>query len=285
MPGAAVRTSWVHPVLAALALLVASACGGDTPPTSPTPTVSAAAELSVQGDPESPQGATWTYRGVFEGVTFDLQGVLLKPQGAGPFPAVIISHGVGGNAAGYSLGIASEMVRWGLVCIATNYTHAAGVPFGAPGTPFEAGASQSNLLRAHAVHEILRLVRYVDLRRVAAHGHSAGAFVTSVLVATYPSDFRVASHTAGGSRPDAAADGISPSDTQVRNIRVPYQLHHGELDALVPLASAQRFADTLRATGVPYELHVYGGAQHNDVARSDTMFSRVRAWYVTHGLF
>src|SRR5687768_8616499 len=72
-------------ILAALALLVASACGGDRSPTTPTPTVTPAAQLSVQGDPEAPQGASWTYRGVFEGVTFDLQGILLKPQGAGPF--------------------------------------------------------------------------------------------------------------------------------------------------------------------------------------------------------
>jgi dienelactone hydrolase len=177
------------------------------------------------------------------------------------------------------------MVRWGLVCIATNYTHAGGVPLGAPGSAGEAGASQSNILRAHAVHEILRRLGYVDLGRVAAHGHSAGAFVTSVLVGTYPNDFRVASHTAGGARPDALADGISPSETQVRNIRLPYQLHHGELDALVPLASAQRFADTLRAIGVPNELYVYAGAQHNDVSRNDTMFGRVRTWYAAHGMF
>ena len=272
-------------LLATLTFLLASACGGASPPTSPSPSPTPPALLNIQGDPESPQGATWTYRGVFEGVAFDLQGILLKPLGGGPFPAVIISHGVGGNASSYSLGIAGEMVRWGLVSIATNYTHAGGVPLGAPGSPIEAGASQSNVQRAHAVYEILRLLRYVDMRRVAAHGHSAGAFVTSALVGTYPNDFRVASHTAGGARPDGFGDAISPSATQVRRIRAPYQLHHAELDALVPLASAQLFADNLRAAGVPYELHVYMGAQHNDVARNDTMFSRVRAWYTAHSLF
>jgi dienelactone hydrolase len=274
-----------HRLSVLLVLLVAAGCGSHESPTSPTPNVAPAALFSLQGDPESPQGATWTYRGDFEGVTYDLQGILFKPAGAGPFPAVIISHGVAGNATGYSMGIATEMVRWGLVSIATNYTHAGGVPLGAPGSFADAGGSRSNVLRAHAVREILRRLGYVDLRRLAAHGHSAGAFVTSVLLSTYPSDFRVASHTAGGSRPDALADGISPSDSQVRAIRAPYQLHHAELDFLVPVASEQRLADTLRAVGVPTELYVYSGAQHNDVSRDATMFSRVRAWYTAHGLF
>ena len=51
----------------------------------------------LQGDPESAQGATWTYRGSLDRVTFDLQGILLKPAGGGPFGAVVISHGAGGH--------------------------------------------------------------------------------------------------------------------------------------------------------------------------------------------
>ena len=93
---------------------------------------------------------------------------MLKPQGAGPFPGVILSHGAGGSANYYSRGIAAEMVRWGLVCIATNYTHAGGVPLGAPGTLSDVGASQANVLRAHAVgpaypsRGVEHLVRPVD---------------------------------------------------------------------------------------------------------------------------
>jgi dienelactone hydrolase len=270
-------------LVAPLLLVLVAAC--DESPTNPTSNPSNSAQLNVQGDPAAAQGATWTYRGEFEGVTFDLQGVLFKPAGAGPFGAVILSHGGGGNAANYTPGIATEMVSWGLVAIATNYTFAGGVPLGAPGSASELGASQSNILRAHAMREILRRLGYVDMRRLAAHGHSQGAFVTSVLLATYPTDVRVASHTSGGARPDNLADGISPSESQARSIRVPYQLHHGELDGLAPVASEQRIVDALRAGGVPSELYVYAGAQHNDVTRDPTMFTRVRAWYGAHGLF
>jgi len=152
-------------------VIVALACGcserslSPTAPSTPLPP----AAFALQGDPESGQGATWTYKGSLQGTTFDLQGVLLKPAGPGPFPAVVISHGAGGNATGYSRAIALTMRGWGLVGIATNYTHAAGVPIGSPGTINDPGASQANALRAYAMVEILRTLGYVGVEVVHQH--------------------------------------------------------------------------------------------------------------------
>ena len=159
--------------------------------------------LSIAGDPESASGATWTLVGTLDGTTVDLQGILLKPRGRGPFPAVVLSHGAGGNAQSYGRELGSVMRKWGLVCIAVNYTHARGVPLGAPGTLLQQGASPANAFRAHAAVTVLARLGYVDVRRVAAHGHSMGAFVTTAFVAAYPGDVRVASHTAGGVLLDA----------------------------------------------------------------------------------
>jgi dienelactone hydrolase len=276
----------IRALAAALVLVLSTGCGRDAGSASPTgPSQSASSPtLTIQGDPASPQGASWTYVGTLAGVAYDLQGILLKPQGSGPFPAVVISHGAGGNATAYSRGVATEMVRWGLVCIATNYTHAGGVPIGAPGTLLEPGASQANVLRAHAAYEILRGLGYVAMGRVAAHGHSMGAFVTTALIATYPSDFRVASHTAGGVRIDVIT-GAAPTETQARGIRTPYQLHHGDADSVVPIESDRRLDTVLLSVGVTHELLVYAGAEHNDVANNPTVLARIRAWYSTHGLF
>ena len=282
--------SWVAPFrlfsVAALGWLVA-ACGGQSAsPTSPTPSPNPTpvVGLSLQGDPESAQGATWTFTGVVAGSTVDLQGILLKPRGTGPFPAVIISHGAGGNANGYSKSIATDMVSWGLVCIATNYTHASGVPLGAPGTANEPGASGANITRARAAYEILRSLGYVDIARMAAHGHSMGAFVTTGLVAAYPADFRVVSHTAGGVRPDSSI-GAAPTETQARSIRTPYQMHHGDQDTTVPINMDQRFSDVLQAVGTTRELFVYPGFGHSDMAHDATALNRIRAWYAAHGMF
>jgi dienelactone hydrolase len=268
-----------------LVLAALSACGGGSSPTSPPPPTSdPLSGFTLSGDPSSQGGATWRYVAQISGTSYDLQGILLKPQGGGPFPAVIISHGNGGNAHGYSRAIAREMVGWGLVCIATNYTHAGGVPIGSPGASNESGASSANVQRARRLVEILRGLGYVDLNRVALHGHSMGAFVTAATAGTHPDLFRAASHTAGGIRPDSI-DAPAPTQSQVAGIRAAYQMHHGDRDFVVPLLADQLFASVLAARGVRHELLVYPGADHDDVAGSLLVLERIRAWYASNGVF
>jgi dienelactone hydrolase len=283
--------------LAVITLVVlALGCGGPSspsqPPPSPSPTPSPSPSPSptplpgtftISGNPAGAAGATWTYQAVISGVTYDLQGILFRPAGNGPFGAVIVSHGTGGNAYGYSTTIARTMVDWGLVVIATHYTHAGGVPIGSPGFANEIGASSANIARARQMVELLRSLGYVDMNRLAAHGHSGGAFITSGLLGASPGLFRVASHTAGGARLDTQSAAV-PSASHVSAIRAPYQLHHGENDQSVPLASEQLLASILLAQGVPHELYVYPGAGHNDVGLSAVMFDRVRAWYSANGM-
>jgi dienelactone hydrolase len=239
--------------------------------------------LSIAGDPESASGATWTLVGTLDGTTVDLQGILLKPRGRGPFPGVVLSHGAGGNAQSYSREVGRVMRAWGLVCIAVNYTHAVGVAAG-QGTWLQQGASPANTFRAHAAVTILARLRYVDVRRVAAHGHSMGAFVTTAFVAAYPADVRVASHTSGGVLLDAIhRDGMPiPSVAQARRIQAPYQWHHGLLDYAVPFLLDRRFDSVLTA---PHEGHLYPRLGHGELATDPEVLSRVRAWYTAHGMF
>jgi hypothetical protein len=130
----------------------------------------------LTGNPASAGGATWTYKDTVNGVIYDLEGILLKPAGTANLPAVVISHGHDGNVNIYSINIAKTMRSWGLVCIATNYTHSAGVPVGSPGDSTEPGASTANIQRARKCVEILGTLGYVDTTRIAAHGNSMGAF-------------------------------------------------------------------------------------------------------------
>lgn len=239
--------------------------------------------FSLIGDAASSGGATWTYRWREAGIEYDLQGILFTPGGAGSFPAVIISHGNGSNVSGYSLDVARVMVGWGLVCIATNYTHAGGVPIGSPGTASEAGATPNNVRRARRLVEILRGLGYVDMSRIALHGHSLGAFVSEATAAAHPGLFRAASHTAGGIAPDIVS-GFAPTESEIANIRAPYQMHHGDRDFVVPLIADQLFATALRNRGVTHELVTYPGAGHDDVRLNPAVLDRIRAWYQSKGV-
>ena len=238
----------------------------------------------LAGDPESASGAKWTLVGTLDGNAVNLQGILLKPRGRGPLPAVVLSHGAGGNAESYSRAVGRVMRTWGLVCIAVNYTHADGVPLGAPGSLLQQGASRENAFRAHAAVTALARLHYVDVRRIAAHGHSMGAFVTTAFVAAYPVDVRVASHTAGGVLLDAIHhEGMPlPSVAEARRIQAPYQWHHGLLDYAVPFLLDRRFDSVLTA---PHEGHLYRSLRHNEVATDFEVLERIRAWYTTHGMF
>ncbi|MCU0242089.1 MAG: dienelactone hydrolase family protein [Vicinamibacteria bacterium] len=236
----------------------------------------------VTGDSRSASGAPWTYASTDDGVAYKMEGVLFLPAGAGPFPGVVLSHGKGGLPSSYSATVGRTMVQWGLAVIAPRYTHAADsdgrnaslLPAGGD------GASQANVLRAHKARDLLACAGNVDLARVAAHGHSMGAFVTGELLGSYPSDFRAASHTAGGST--SGPNATRPATAAL--IRTPYQLHHGDADVVVALASDQALDRILADNGAPHELHVYAGYSHERMATDGLMFSRVQAWYVAHGV-
>lgn len=268
--------------LAALTVVLGASMACGASPTGPTP-AGTLAGFAITGDPVSAGGATWTYQATRSGVAYDLQGVLLKPAGPGPFPAVIISHGGGGSAAGYSRAIGQVMVSWGLVSIATNYTHADGVPIGSPGAASDAGASVANVRRVRQLVDILAALGDVDMSRLALHGHSMGAFVTAAIAGAYPDLFRAASHTAGGIAPEFVI-GLAPTEAQIAGIRAPYQMHHGDRDFVVPLLADELFAAALRARGVVHELVVYQGAGHDDVRLNPVVLDRIREWYRSKGV-
>lgn len=269
-------------LLLATGVGAASGCGGGA---SSATAPAADTGFVVTGNPEAAGGASWSYRGTVGGVAYDLTGVLLKPPGSGPFPAVVLSHGAGGVASDYGVALGSVMVGWGMVAIAVNYTHSAGVPIGAPGDASQPGASQANLLRAQRTYELLARLGYVDLTRVAAHGHSMGAYVTTALLGAHPGEFRVASHTGGGVRPAAIVIGPAPSPGAAVGITTPYQLHHGELDQTVPLSYELRLDSMLTARTIPHQLFVYPGEDHLGPSRSPVMLQHVHDWYAANGMF
>jgi dienelactone hydrolase len=264
----------------ALVLLGLLACLTGPSPVGMRSAVPDCAAFAVLGDARSVGGAIWTYRSTDEGVRYALEGALFTPAGAGPHPAVVISHGRNGDAGTYSARIARTVVGWGLVAIATNYTHAPDrVDRGnAPDGPD--GASPANVQRAEKTRQLLRCVGGVDLARVTAHGNSMGAFVTAQLLGTHPGVFRAASHTSGG----VGGRGGATDPLVAARITTPYQVHHGDADAVVPLSQDQALIRVLTDSGTSNALRVHAGHGHPDLAHDPLVLAQVRDWYRAHGV-
>jgi acetyl esterase/lipase len=225
-------------------------------------------------------GERWAYR---DG-DFAMDGILLKPEGKGPFPAVLISHGYGGNAQSFGMQKAREMMKWGMVCIAPNYTHAVqpGAQRGGP-PPRDAGASAENIRRAKTCVEILRGMPEVDAKHIAAYGHSMGGFVTIGLAADAPGLLNAAAITGSGVAPQ---DGFpAPSAGAAEKIRTPFLILHGSADSTVRPEQSASLKAVLDRNKVPNERRVFEGENHPiDQTKREEVFAQIRQWFTKQGV-
>jgi dienelactone hydrolase len=200
---------------------------------------------------------------------------------------VLISHGLGGSAESFGLNKAREFVKWGLVCIAPNYTHnvrgatRGGGQRGAH--PPDYGASEENLRRARACVEILRGLAYVDNKRIAAYGHSMGGFVTIGLAATVPDLLKAAAITGSGVAPRAGYP--APSAELAAKIRAPFLILHGGNDPVVRPEQSASLKEVLDRNRVPNERRVFDGEGHAiDQSKREEVFNAIRDWFRRHGV-
>jgi dienelactone hydrolase len=224
------------------------------------------------------EGERWTLR---EGRT-TLEGILVKPEGDGPFPGILVSHGLGGNAEGFGLPKARELVKMGFVCIGPNYAHAR--RDGAlVGERKDFGASDENLRRASRCLDLLEGLPYVDRTRLAAYGHSMGGFLTIGLAAKETARVKAAAITAGGIAP---VEGVpAPSVARAEKIRAPFLIFHGDADQVVPAERSASLKQVLDRNQVPNERRVYPGVGHGvDREKSTEVFAAMKAWFQKHGV-
>ena len=219
-------------------------------------------------------GARWTY----QDEQLKMQGGFLKPEGNGPFPAIVISHGLGGGPDGFSMPKAREFVKWGFVCIAPEYTHAKG---GDDRKTF--GASPDNLRRATKCLDILASLPYVDQKRICAYGNSMGAFVTIGLAATAPDRLAAAAITAGGVAPKAGFP--APATEEAAKVRTPFCILHGTTDTTVRPEMSATFKEVLDKNKVPSVRTVFEGVGHNlHQEKAKEVYQHLQDWFRKQGV-
>src|SRR5260370_29183005 len=111
-----------------------------------------------------------------------IQGDLAKPDGAGPFPALVGLHGCAGMHDTTKQRLADELVAWGYVVLLVDSYATRGIDHACTSSAFVTFLNRS----PDAYGALLFLARqtFVDPHRVAAVGFSAGGWVTLSVAAT-----------------------------------------------------------------------------------------------------
>lgn len=194
-----------------------------------------------------------------------LSGELLFPEGAGPFPAVVLAHGCAGNRfvepawgpflrqAGYATFNIDSLRGRGINEVCTN-----------PGalSPLQRVPDAYGALRLLAAHP------KVDARRVALMGFSHGGIVTMLASTTWAKE----TFAPGGLPSFRAFLPFYPYCNVVfpeRNrISAPVRIHTGAADDWTPAKPCAELAAALKSAGQDIGIHVYPDAYHSfDQAR------------------
>lgn len=187
-----------------------------------------------------------------------IQGDLARPDGAGPFPAVVGLHGCAGMHETTKQRLADQLVARGYVLLLVDSYATRGIDHACTTTAFATFLKR----RPDAYAGLLFLAGqgYVDPQRIAAVGFSAGARVslyaaqsTSSELLVPPSDLRF-----------RAAVAFYPPCKEAWLTRpgIPTLIFIGALDDWTPAANCSDKVVSWGEGGPPVELVVYPGAYH-----------------------
>lgn len=213
-----------------------------------------------------------------DGSPEQIPATTLKPDGPGPFPAIVILHdcsGLGPASSGAPGRWARELVERGYVVLLpdsfTTRGHAGGVC--TDPSPSRIEVSPYRRVRdAYAALHYIRTLPYVDGRRVGLMGGSHGGLATlasmvvpetgaepsardrstgfAAAVALYPG----CASRLGGWRADLSG---------VYRPVAPLLILVGEKDDWTPAEPCRKLTEAARAAGLPVAIKVYPGANHS----------------------
>lgn len=184
-----------------------------------------------------------------------------KPDGPGPFPAVVIMHdcsGLGPTSSGAPGRWARELLTRGYVVVLPDSFSTRGLPGGICTVPLaQRRANVSPDRRAGDAYAALahaRSLPYVDGRRVGIMGGSHGGSTTLVTMMV-PQSGGFAAAVALYPRCDLHAGIYRPT--------APLLILIGERDDWTPAERCRQLAADARAAGQPVTIKVYPGAHHS----------------------
>jgi dienelactone hydrolase len=225
-------------IILIIALAAASCANGPAPRAFETP-----------GDPDTVSfpGSVAT----FDGRAVNLAGRLKKPDGPGPFPAVVLLHGCGGIQPKRDHRWAERLTGWGYVTLQADSFR----PRGLSNVCTYSGRDSADILRnrvadAYDAKEYLAGLPFVDRSRIAVMGWSHGG-ATTLDTLSQRTD-----------HPFRAAIAFYPSCRRIlTGLNAPLLILIGEADDWTPASRCiEMMPQGQAASGVT--LKVYPGAHH-----------------------
>ncbi|HTO12331.1 MAG TPA: dienelactone hydrolase family protein [Candidatus Binatia bacterium] len=198
-----------------------------------------------------------------------IPATISKPDGPGPFPAVVILHdcsGLGPRSSGAPGRWARELVSRGYLVMLPDSFTPRGVPDGVCVNPPPRGVDVSPDRRARDAYAALAQLRQrpdVDGRRVGVMGGSHGGSSTLATLHAAGDDAR-------GAR-DGFAAGVAlyprcaafTGAFGVYRPRAPLLILIGESDDWTPAAPCRALAERAEKAGYPVAIKLYPGAHHS----------------------
>jgi dienelactone hydrolase len=178
---------------------------------------------------------------------------LYRPEGAGPFPAVVVLHGCDGVGEHYRTW-ARRLAAWGYVAMLVDSFGPRNVK-----TVCNRGRDVPPELRAQdalAAADYLRTLPDVQANRIGVIGFSHGGWTVLKVVLSGDAGVKV-------TRPFAAAVAFYPGCEPPRSALLTDTLILiGDADDWTPLSRCERWRDTVAANGRTVRVIAYHGATH-----------------------
>jgi dienelactone hydrolase len=221
------------------------------------------------------------------GSSLQLPAILIKPDGEGPFPAVVIAHdcsGLGPRSSGAPLRWANELLQQGYVVMIPDSFSPRGFADGVCFIPGNQTASVYGNVRAadaYGALAALRTLPYVDGKRVGIMGGSHGGWTTlaamfvpldadnplaeakrdgfAAAIALYPS---CAPRYGAWSTSKSGNFGPITGYSGVYQPIAPLLILSGEKDDWTPAEPCRQLTERSRAAGYPVDIKIYPDAHH-----------------------
>jgi dienelactone hydrolase len=190
----------------------------------------------------------------------EIEGYLSRPDGPGPFPAVVYLHGCSGLLDNTRSRMAELLTGWGYVSLMVDSFTTRGIEHACEAeTVIRQDVLRARQRDALGALSYLAKLPYVDPRRIAVVGSSQGGIVALQLASTHSADYFA---VPDGLRFRAAVAYYPLCALATDQLTIPTTILIGALDDWSPARDCELLMERRAGKGARVKLTIYPGAYH-----------------------